>query len=84
MADAPAFLPQGQSPYAFPADQGAPDEVDQQTQQNRQIQAAFDQQRQQRAYVQNVAQQASKQGAQTERQRIARDQASRQLSAKSY
>ena len=78
MADAPAFLPQGQSPYAFPADQGVPDEVDQQTQQHQQIQAAFDTQRQQRAFVQAVAQSAAKSGANTERQRIAHEQALRQ------
>lgn len=82
MADAMAFLPQEGSAYAFPAGQGAPDEVEQSTQQHQQIQAAFDQQRQQRAYVQSVAQSSSKQGAQTERQRIARDQATRQLTAK--
>ena len=79
MADPMAFIPQGGSEYAFPADQGAPDEVDQQAQQNQQITAQFNQNRQQRAYVQSVAQNASKQGAQTERQRIARDQALRQL-----
>jgi len=78
MSDAPAFLPQGQSPYAFPADQGVTDEADQQAQQHHQIQAAFDQQRYQRAYVQDVAKSASKQGAQTERQRIEHDQALRQ------
>lgn len=74
-----AFLPQEGSEYAFPADQGVPDEVEQATQQNRQIQASFDQQRQQRAFVQNIAKSAAKQGAQTEQQRIARDQQMRQL-----
>ena len=81
MADQMAFLPQEGSEYAFPADQGAPDEVEQASQQNRQIQSSFDQKRQQRAYVQNIAKSAANQGANTERQRIARDQQMRQLSA---
>ena len=78
MADQMAFLPQEGSEYAFPPGE-APDEVEQATQQNRQIQASFDQQRQQRAYVQNIAKSAAKQGAQSEQQRIARDQQTRQL-----
>ncbi len=84
MTDAMAFIPQVQSAYAFPAGQGESDQVEQHQQQNRQIQSSFDQQRQQRAYIQNVAKSAANQGAQTERQRIAIDQASRQLGAKPY
>jgi hypothetical protein len=84
MADAMAFLPQEGSEYAFPADQGAPDEVEQAAQQTRQIQSSFDQQRYQRAFIQNVAKSAAKQGSMTAQQKIDRDQASRQLAANPY
>lgn len=54
MSDAPAFLPQSQSEYAFPSGQGEQDEAAQSAQRNEQIQAAFDSQRFQRGAMQNI------------------------------
>jgi len=68
MADQPAFVPQSQSEYAFPAGQGDQDEAAESEQRNQQIQAAFDSQRFQRSYMQSVgkeiAQLASRQSQQ--------------------
>ena len=62
MPDQPAFMPEGQTEYAFqPGDQ---DEAAQSEQRNQQIQAAFDSQRFQRGMVQNVSRALSSQAAQ--------------------
>jgi hypothetical protein len=63
MPDAPAFMPEGQSEYAFPADQGDQDEASQSEQRNQSIQAAFDAQRFQRGYLQSVGKSLAEQGA---------------------
>ncbi len=62
MPDQPAFMPEGQSEYAFPP--GDQDEATQSEQRNQQIQAAFDSQRFQRGMVQNVSRALSSQAAQ--------------------
>lgn len=55
MPDDVAFMPpEGQSEYAFPADQGQ-DEAAAAGERNQQIQQSFDQQRMQRAFAQNFA-----------------------------
>lgn len=51
---APAFIPEGQSEYAFPSGQGEQDEAAASEQRNQQIQSAFDQQRFQRSYMQGL------------------------------
>lgn len=61
MTDPPAFMPEGQSNYAFPAGQ---DEAAQSEQRNQQIQAAFDTQRFQRGMAQNLSKALSTQAAQ--------------------
>ena len=63
---APAFMPEGQSDYAFPAGQDQ-DEAAQSEQRNQQIQTAFDSQRFQRGYLQNVGKTLANQSAQIER-----------------
>lgn len=70
MADQLAFAPpDSQSVYAFPADQGQPDQVDQANQEERQIQQSFDQNRFQRSLIQGVAKTIANQAAQIERLR---------------
>jgi hypothetical protein len=69
MPDAPAFMPEGQSEYAFPAGQGDQDEASQSEQRNQSIQAAFDSQRFQRGFLQNVGKSLAEQGAQIARLR---------------
>ena len=64
MADQPAFLPEGQSEYAFPASQGDQDEAAQSEQRNQSIQSAFDSQRFQRGMAQNLSKALSSQAAQ--------------------
>lgn len=62
MPDQPAFMPEGQSEYAFPAGQDQ-DEAAQSEQRNQSIQAAFDSQRFQRAQSQNLSKALSSQSA---------------------
>jgi len=57
--DAPAFVPQSQSEYAFPVSADT-DDVAQAQQRNEQIQAAFDQQRFQRNVLQSLARSISR------------------------
>lgn len=63
MPDQPAFMPEGQSEYAFPPNQGDQDEAVQSDQRNQQIQAAFDSQRFQRGYLQSVGKSLASQSA---------------------
>jgi hypothetical protein len=64
MPDQPAFMPEGQSEYAFPAGQGDQDEAAQSDQRNQSIQAAFDSQRFQRGMAQNLSKALSSQASQ--------------------
>ena len=57
-----AFMPQGQSEYAFPP--GEQDEVGQSEQRNQSIQTAFDNQRFQRGMAQSLSKALSSQAAQ--------------------
>ena len=59
-----AFMPEGQTAYAFPADQGEQDEAAQSEQRNQTIQAAFDAQRFQRGMAQNLSKALSSQASQ--------------------
>lgn len=54
MDDAPAFVPQSQSEYAFPSTAGDSDDADQAAARNQQIQAAFDTQRMQHNFIQGL------------------------------
>jgi hypothetical protein len=58
--DQPAFAPQSQSEYAFPASADTDDDVAQADQRNQQIQSAFDQQRFQRNMIQSLARSISR------------------------
>ena len=59
-----AFVPQSQSEYAFPADQGnGQDDVAQSDQRNQQIQQSFDTMRFQRGLAQNLSKALSSQAS---------------------
>jgi hypothetical protein len=72
MPDAPAFMPDSQSEYAFPP--GEQDEASQSDQRNQQIQAAFDSQRFQRGFLQNVGKTLAEQSSQIARLRQSQSQ----------